>query len=140
MGTVPVMLAMQINNPVAQLGTLVPGIAGTYDATVTALLTSTVGNATLTVADVDDGSGRLRNGPAALTNPLQVRATNSANPNTAFAPLRGTENPVTLLSYDTWFANDAVTIGFRQAITATEPLTAGGYSKTIVFTLSTSTP
>jgi hypothetical protein len=47
---------------------------------------------------------------------------------------------VTLLSYNTWFANDAVTIGFRQAITATEPLTAGGYAKTIRFTLSTTTP
>jgi hypothetical protein len=140
MGTVPLMLAMQINNPVAQLGQLVPGVARTYDASVTALLTSTAGNAALTVADVDTGTGRLANGTTQLVNPIQVRATNSANPNTAFTPLRGLSNPVTLLSYSTYFANDAVTIGFRQAITATEPLTAGGYSKTIRFTLSTTTP
>jgi hypothetical protein len=140
MGTVPLVLSMQINNPVAQLGQLVPGVARTYDASLTALLTSTAGNATLTVADVDSGSGRLGNGTTELVNAIQVRATNSANPNTAFAPLRGLTNPVTLLSYNTYFANDAVTIGFRQAITANEPLTAGGYSKTIRFTLSTSTP
>jgi hypothetical protein len=140
MGTVPLLLSMQINNPVAQLGAMVPGVARTYDATLSAMLTSTAGNATLTVADVDSGTGRLRNGTTELANAIQVRATNSANPNTAFAPLRGLTNPVTLLSYGTYFANDAVTIGFRQAITANEPLTAGGYTKTIRFTLSTATP
>ena len=77
-----------------------PGVAATYDATVTAVLTSTAGNATLTVADVDSGSGRLGNGTTELVNPIQVRATNSANPNTAFLPLRGLSNPVTLLTYN----------------------------------------
>ena len=89
---------------------------------------------------MDSGTGRLTNGATELASALQVRATNTANPNTAFTPLRGLTNPVTLLSYNTWFANDAVTIGFRQAISATEPLTAGGYTKTIRFTLSTTTP
>ena len=140
MGTVPLMLSMQLNNPVAQLGAMVPGVARTYDASLTALLTSTAGNAQLTVADVDSGTGRLTNGATELASALQVRATNTANPNTAFTPLRGLTNPVTLLSYTTYFANDAVTIGFRQAISATEPLTAGGYAKTIRFTLSTTTP
>jgi hypothetical protein len=33
-----------------------------------------------------------------------------------------------------------VTIGFRQSISGNEPLTFGSYTKTIRFTLSTSTP
>ena len=35
---------------------------------------------------------------------------------------------------------DAVTLGFRQAIGATDVLRAGSYSKTLTFTLSTTTP
>ena len=103
-------------------------------------MTSTAGNATLAVEDAGTGTGRLTNGTAMLASPLQVRATNAANPITAFAPLRGSTNPLTLLTYGTWFSNDAVTISFRQPISATEPLTAGGYTKTIRFTLSTTSP
>ena len=43
----------------------------------------------------------------------------------------------------TWTApvsNDAVTIAFKQHIGATEPLRTGTYSKTLTFTLSTTTP
>ena len=89
---------------------------------------------------MDSGTGKLSNGSSEFASAILVRATNAANPSTAFAPLSGLTNPVTLLSYNTWFANDAVTIGFRQPITATEPLIAGGYAKTIRFTLSTTTP
>ena len=35
---------------------------------------------------------------------------------------------------------EAVTIGFRQAIGATDVLRAGTYSKTFTFALSTTTP
>ena len=37
-------------------------------------------------------------------------------------------------------SNDAVTITFKQAIAANEPLRTGVYSKTLTFTLSTTTP
>ena len=37
-------------------------------------------------------------------------------------------------------SNDPVTIAFRQHIGATEPLRTGSYSKTLTFTLSTTTP
>ena len=47
---------------------------------------------------------------------------------------------MTLLSWNSWISNDAVTIGLRQRIAQTEPLLAGGYSKTILLTLSTTTP
>ena len=37
-------------------------------------------------------------------------------------------------------SNDAVTITFNQHIGATDALRTGNYSKTLVFTLSTTTP
>ena len=43
----------------------------------------------------------------------------------------------------TWTApvsNDPVTLTFRQHIGATQPLRTGAYSKTLTFTLSTTTP
>ena len=47
------------------------------------------------------------------------------------------------LSKATWAApvsNDPVTIGFKQHIGATDALRTGAYSKTLTFTLSTTTP
>ena len=134
------MLGVQLSSPTTFLGTFTPGVARDYEASLTALLTSTWSNATFSVADVSDGTGRLANGAAHLNSPLQVRATNAANPTRPFAPLSGASTPLTLLTYNTWFANDPVSIGFRQSISATEPLSAGGYTKTIAFTLSTTTP
>ena len=37
-------------------------------------------------------------------------------------------------------SNDASSIEFEQAIGANDPLRTGSYSKTVVFTLSTTTP
>ena len=37
-------------------------------------------------------------------------------------------------------SNDAVTIGLRQHIAANQALRTGAYSKTLTFTLSTTTP
>jgi hypothetical protein len=137
-GTVPSVLALRLSDQLARLGSITPGLARDYDAAVAASVTSTLGNARLTAADVGDGSGRLVNGTTALAQPLLVRATNGANPNTVFAPLTG--NPVTLLNWSTWVANDPVTIAIRQRIGQNEPLLAGGYSKTVTFTLSSTTP
>ena len=47
------------------------------------------------------------------------------------------------LSKSTWTApvsNDAVTISFKQAIGAGDALRTGAYTKTLTFTLSTTTP
>ena len=136
----PTVLALRLSDQLAQFGTLIPGIARVYDTQLSATATSTASNATLSVADVSSGTGRLRNGTTELESPLQVRATNAANPGTAFAPLGSASNPLILLTYNTWFANDTVTIALRQPISASEPLTAGEYAKTITFTLSTTTP
>ena len=37
-------------------------------------------------------------------------------------------------------SNDAVTMAFKQAIGANDALRTGSYSKTLTFTLSTTTP
>jgi amidase len=77
---------------------------------------TTAGDAALTVSD----PGHLTNGSFSLPEPLQVSFSKSA-----------------------WTApasNDPVRIAFRQAIKATDPLRTGTYSKTLTFTLSTTTP
>ncbi len=114
-GTVPATLALTLG-PAVSLGTFVPGVAATYTATGSATVTSTAGDATLTVSD----PGRLMNGTFSLPQPLQV----------AF-------------SKSTWAApvsNDPVTITFTQPIGANDALRTGSYSKTLTFTLSTTNP
>ena len=79
-------------------------------------ISGTAGDAALTVSD----PGHLANGTFALPSPLQVT-----------------------FSKATWTApvsNDPVTIAFKQHIDATDALRTGAYSKTLTFTLSTTTP
>jgi hypothetical protein len=138
-GEVPLLLSLALNSQSAQFPAIVPGISEVYVASVAATVTSTAGNATLSVADSSQSAnGRLSNGTSSLQQPLRVRATNSANPNSAFAPLTAT--PTALLSYSTYVSNDLVTITVQQSIAANEPLLRGTYTKTMTFTLSTVTP
>jgi hypothetical protein len=117
----------------------VAGLAHDYETTVAATVNSSAGDATLSVADPSPtASGRLVNGSFALAQALQAKATNAANPSTAFAPIGAT--PVTLLTYTGPASNDQVSIGIKQSIGSTEPLRTGSYSKTLTFTLSTTTP
>jgi hypothetical protein len=135
---VPLVLGLTLGGP-AQIGALTPGVAAEYTASISAVVTSTAGNAALTVADPDPTSpGRLINGTYALEQPLQVRASNAETPNPAFAPV-GT-SPLALLSWPRSISSDAVAVGFKQAVGANETLRAGNYGKTLTFTLSTTTP
>ena len=45
-----------------------------------------------------------------------------------------------LLAFPAPFSAEPFTIGFKQSINASEPLLIGGYGKTLVFTLSATTP
>ncbi|HEY6892159.1 MAG TPA: hypothetical protein VI300_30425 [Solirubrobacter sp.] len=113
--TVPATLALTIAEP-ATFGTFTPGVAKTYDATTTADVVSTAGDAALSWS----GPNRLSNGAFMLTQPFTID-----------------------LSKSTWSApvsHDPVTIGFHQPIAATDPLRSGSYSATVTFTLSTTTP
>jgi hypothetical protein len=133
-------LSLQLSTANTSFGSLVPGIGRNYDATFSATVTSTAGTATLSAADVTDGTGKLVNGTRPLEQPMQLRAQSAAGTGGPFAPLTGASNPVVLLNYATIVSNDAVTISLRQAIGANEPLRAGGYAKTVTFTLSTTQP
>ena len=58
----------------------------------------------------------------------------------ALAPVGGSANPTTLLTYTGPKSNDSVTVNFRQTIGANDALRTGAYAKTLTFTLSTTTP
>ena len=94
----------------------VPGVARTYTASTTATVTSSAGDAALSHSD----PGRLSNGSIPLPQPLQVSLSKSA-----------WSGPV---------ANDVVTVGFTQRIEANDALRTGTYSRTLTFTLSTTSP
>ena len=49
-------------------------------------------------------------------------------------------NPVTLKTWAAPVSNENSTVTFRQSIGATEALVMGGYSKSLTFTLTTTTP
>ena len=122
-------------------GTFNAGVANTYNASTTANVISTAGNATLTVSDLGTiAPGHLvnGNGTSVLAQAIKARATNAANPNTAFAEVSA--NPLTLLTYPMEISNDAVALQFQQPIAANDALRSGSYSKTLTFTLSTTAP
>ena len=52
----------------------------------------------------------------------------------------GAASPTTVLTYGGPVSNDAVTLSFQQAIGSSDALRTGSYSKTLTFTLSTTTP
>ena len=82
---------------------------------------SSAGDATLTVSDPSTvANGRLVNGAFSLAAPLQGLGV--------------------VKTYAAPVSNDAVTVTFKQAIGANEALRTGSYSKTLTFTLSTTTP
>jgi hypothetical protein len=110
---VPATLSLAVGS--ASFGAFTPGVEKTYEASTTATVTSTAGDASLTV----DG-GRLSNGAFSLSEPVAVSFSRS--------------------SWSAPVSNDAVTIGLEQHIGATEPLRTGAYSKTLTFTLSTTSP
>ena len=114
-GTVPATLSLALGTA-ATFPSFVPGVAREYEATTTANVISTAGDATLSVSP----PGNLTNGAFSLPEPLRVEFSKAA----WTAPV----------------ANDPVTITFKQAIKANDALRTGTYSKTLTFTLSTTNP
>jgi hypothetical protein len=122
----------------ASFGAFTPGVDKSYDASTTANVISTAGDATLSVADSGTAAGHLVNGTFTLPEALTVRARNADNPDTTFGALSG--NPLNLLSWSAPVSNDQVSLDFRQHIGANDALRTGAYSKTLTLTLSTTTP
>ena len=113
-GTVPATLSLSVAP--ASFGAFTPGVTRDYTASTTATVTSTAGDATLSVAD----PGHLANGAFTLPEPLRVGLGKSA-----------------------WTAptsSEAVAVTFQQRIQSTDPLRTGTYSKAVTFTLSTTNP
>jgi hypothetical protein len=123
----------------AKFGAFAPGVSQTYTASTTANVVSTLPDAALSIMDPGtENLGRLVNTGTPLPQAMRARATNSANPNTAFATISG--SPSNLLAWSAPISNDSVTLQFQQAIAANDALKAGQYSKTLTFTLSTTQP
>ena len=114
-GTVPATLSLTLGAP-ATFGAFTPGVAKEYTASTTGNVISTAGDATLSVSD----PGHLTNGAFSLPQPLRVEFDKA--------------------SWTSPVSNDPIAITFKQAITATDPLRTGTYTKTLTFTLSTTQP
>jgi hypothetical protein len=113
-------LSVDVAGPVS-FGAFQPGVAKEYTATTTATVSSSAGNATLTVADPSPvGTGHLLNGTLPLSTPLQGLGT--------------------LRTWDAPVIRDHVPVMFTQAIGASDALRTGSYAKTLTFTLSTTAP
>jgi hypothetical protein len=137
-GTVPATLSLTLGTPAA-FGAFTAGVAKTYTANMTANVLSTAGDATLSVADPSPTApGHLLNGSFSL--PSAVKATASSPKGTAAAGGAVSGAPLTLETWAAPVSNDPVTVAFAQDIGANDALRTGSYSKTLTFTLSTTTP
>src|SRR3954454_21367855 len=94
-GTVPATLSLVLG-PAASFGAFTPGLGKDYTAATTATVTSTAGDATLSVSD----PGHLINGSFSLPQPLQVTLSKTA-----------WSGPV---------SNDVVDVAFKQRIDAND--------------------
>ena len=139
-GTVPPTLSLTLGAP-ADFGPFTPGAQKDYFATTTANVTSTAGDATLSVADPSShATGHLMNGAFALPEPLQANAVLGTTSNGVYAPVGGSAEPDVVAALGAPATNDLVTIGFKQPIKAADPLRTGRYGKALTFTLSTTNP
>jgi hypothetical protein len=114
-GSVPATLALTMG-PAALFGAFTPGVAKDYTASTTASVTSTAGDAALSVS----GPDHLVNGAFSLPSALAV----DWAPKTWSGPA----------------SNDPVAITIKQHIGAADALRTGAYSTTLTWTLSTTTP
>ncbi len=139
-GTVPATLSLTLGAP-ATFGALTAGVAKDYLASTTANVISSAGDAALSIADPSaTATGHLVNGTFSLPQALQAQASSPAGTGGALAAVGGADHPTPLLSYAGPVSNDPVSIAFKQPIAGTDALRTGSYSKTLTFTLSTTTP
>jgi hypothetical protein len=114
-GSVPATLALTMG-PAAVFAPFTPGVSKDYAASTTASVTTTAGDAALSVS----GPDHLVNGAYSLPSALTV----DWAPKTWSAPA----------------SNDPVAITIKQHIGAADALRTGAYSTTLTWTLSTTTP
>ena len=131
-GAVANTLSLSLGTP-GSLGSFVPGVGKSYEATTEVTVTSTAAEATLSLVDPSTNNpGKLVNGTFALAAPVEAAV------NGAFTPVTGT--PSALHTWAGPVANDKLNLKFKQTIGADEALRTGSYSKPLTLTLSTTTP
>ena len=134
-GSVSATLSLTLGSA-ASFGSFAPGAARDYLASTTANVTSTAGDATLSVADPSAfQTGHLVNGTFFLAQALQARANAGS-----FAAVGSSATPTSLLTFDQPVSNASVALEFKQSIGAGDALRSGSYAKPLTFTLSTTTP
>jgi type 1 glutamine amidotransferase len=139
-GSVPATLSLSLGTP-ATFGAFTPGLAKTYTATTNATVITTAGDARLSVADPSaNATGRLVNGTFSLASTLQAKATSPLGAGGALAAVGGSASPTSLLTYSGPASNDVAALTFSQDVGGNEALRTGSYSKSLTFTLSTTTP
>ncbi len=112
-GTVPATLALTLDAPVCAFGPFTPGVGKDYFATTKATVTSTAGDATLTVADPSaTATGHLVNGAFSLPQPLLVSGATGGT----YAPVGGSSAPTTLKVWGGPTSNDLAPVSFKQTI------------------------
>ena len=133
-GTVPATLSLTLGTA-ASFGAFTPGVQRDYDASTTANVISTAGDADA------DGRGREldRHGPSRQRDVL-APAGAAGRRRRHVRPVGGSAAPTTLKTYTAPVSNDSVAVNFRQRINANDALRTGAYSKTLTFTLSTTAP
>jgi len=129
-GTVPATLSLSLGSA-PSFGAFTAGVARDYFASSNLTVTSSAGDAALIVQDTSPFfTNRLVNGNFALAQQVQVK--NNAG---AFQTM-----PAGLKFWGGPTASETVPLELKQSIGANEPLRTGSYSKTLTFTLSTTTP
>jgi hypothetical protein len=112
-GSVAPTLSLTLGTP-ATFGPFTPGVAKDYAAATTATIVSTAADATLSVADPSPtNTGHLANGSFSLPQVLQASGNGGA-----FAPVGGSANPTTLLTYGSPVSNAGAATRFARARTA----------------------
>ena len=135
-GTVPPTLGLTISSASSSFGTFIPGVAADYTTSVALGVTHSTGGAALTVQDPSPvATGHLVNGDLSLLSPLLARAGSSA-----FAPIGSGASPLALQAFPAPVVNEPVAVTFKQPISDVEPLRTGSYAKTVLFTLSSTSP
>ncbi len=138
--SVPATLALTLGTP-ATFGNFTPGLGKDYTGAGTANVISTAGDASLSVADPSGtATGHLTNGTFSLPSLLQAKATSPAGTGGALANVGGSSAPTSLLTYSGPISNDPVSLTFSQHISSGDALRTGAYTKSLTFTLSTTTP
>ena len=137
----PATLSLTLGTP-ATFGAFTPGITKTYESATTANVISTAGDATAErrrpERDRHRPPGQRRVLPAAAA--AGPRAQRRQHRHGVQQRRLQSASPLNLLTYSGPISNDAVALQFSQLINATDALRTGSYSKTLTFTLSTTTP